>query len=95
LAHLTPSGRRRTGVGRQEFSVSDPASQAIVDRLRAAAGMKERAVIAELAHAPVESDGISRSCENCIYFLARRSWCDLPELDIPVDPEWYCALWRV
>ena len=75
--------------------MSDPATDEIVDRLRAAADMKEKAAIAGLAHRPMEVDGLEMSCENCIYFLARRSWCDLPELDIPVDPEWYCALWRV
>jgi hypothetical protein len=75
--------------------MSDAATREIVDRLRTAADMKEKAVIAELAHTPVEADGLEMSCENCIYFLARRSWCDLPELNIPVDPEWYCALWRV
>jgi hypothetical protein len=75
--------------------VSDDVTQAMVDRLRATADMKEKVVIAGLTHTPVEADGIEKSCENCIYFLARRSWCDLPELNIPVDPEWYCALWRV
>jgi hypothetical protein len=75
--------------------MSDAATQEIVDRLRTAADMKEKALIVELAHRPVETDGLEMSCENCIYFLARRSWCDLPELNIPVDPEWYCALWRV
>ena len=66
----------------------------IVDRLRASPNMQEKAVIAGIAHAPVMEDEIEKSCENCIYFLARRSWCDLPELNIPVDPEWYCFLWR-
>ena len=75
--------------------MSDVATQEIVDRLRAAGDMKEKAALAGLTHAPVEADGFEMSCENCIYFLARRSWCDLPELNIPVDPEWYCLLWRV
>ena len=68
---------------------------AMVDRLRACPDPKERADIVGLARAPVESDGIEQSCANCIYFLARRGWCDVPELNIPVDPEWYCAMWRV
>ena len=75
--------------------MSDDASQAMVDRLRTISDMKEKAVVAGLKHAPIHDDGIEKSCENCIYFLARRLWCDLPELNIPVDAEWYCDLWRV
>jgi hypothetical protein len=59
------------------------------------ARIKERVVIAGLIRKPVEDDGITKACDNCIYFLARREWCDLPELNIPVDPDWFCDLWRV
>lgn len=72
----------------------DP-TQEIVDRVRTAPDMKSKTDIAGLLHVPVERDGLQMACDNCIYFLARRSWCDLPELNIPVDPEWYCKLWRV
>jgi len=34
-------------------------------------------------------------CMECMYFLANRKWCDLPELSLPVDPEWWCRLWRI
>ena len=34
-------------------------------------------------------------CADCIYYLANRKWCDLPELAIPVEPDWYCRLWRM
>ena len=34
-------------------------------------------------------------CADCIYYLAKRRWCDLPELAVPVEPDWYCRLWRV
>jgi hypothetical protein len=34
-------------------------------------------------------------CADCIYYLARRKWCDLPELAVPVEPDWYCRLWRM
>ena len=65
------------------------------DRIRATADLKARCEIAGLARAPIEEDGITKACDNCIYFLARRGWCDIPELNIPVDPDWYCLLWRV
>jgi hypothetical protein len=34
-------------------------------------------------------------CMECINFLVNRRWCDLPELAVPVEPDWYCRLWRV
>ena len=34
-------------------------------------------------------------CMECIYYLANRRWCDLPELAVPVEPDWYCRLWRM
>ena len=34
-------------------------------------------------------------CADCIYYLANRKWCDLPELAVPVEPDWYCKLWRM
>jgi len=34
-------------------------------------------------------------CADCIYYLANRQWCDLPELAVPVEPDWYCRLWRM
>ena len=69
--------------------------QDTVDRMRATGDIKERVAIAGLIRNPVEDDGITKACDNCIYFLARREWCDLPELNIPVDPDCFCDLWRV
>jgi hypothetical protein len=34
-------------------------------------------------------------CADCIYYLANRKWCDLPELALPVEADWYCRLWRM
>jgi hypothetical protein len=34
-------------------------------------------------------------CADCIYYLAKRKWCDLPELAVPVEADWYCRLWRM
>jgi hypothetical protein len=67
----------------------------LTERIRAAPDMKDKALIAGLAHAPVTEDGIEKSCDNCIYFLPRSLWCELPELNIPVDGDWFCDLWRV
>ncbi|MBB3046869.1 hypothetical protein FHR99_001105 [Litorivivens lipolytica] len=34
-------------------------------------------------------------CQECIYYLPRRKWCDLPELPLPVEAHWYCRLWKL
>jgi hypothetical protein len=34
-------------------------------------------------------------CMECMYFLVHRKWCDLPELAVPVEAEWWCRLWRI
>ena len=47
-----------------------------------------------LPYEVVDGD-ISQSCETCIYYVAHRRFCALPELRLPVGPEWSCTLWRV
>jgi hypothetical protein len=44
---------------------------------------------------PVEHGGVEQPCETCMYYLVHRRCCDLPELDVPVEPEWSCRLWRI
>jgi len=34
-------------------------------------------------------------CKECIYYLVNRKWCDLPALDLPVEPDWWCRLWKI
>lgn len=34
-------------------------------------------------------------CQECMYYLVHRKWCDLPELAVPVEAEWWCRLWRI
>jgi hypothetical protein len=34
-------------------------------------------------------------CKECNYYLTRRKWCDLPEVSLPVEPDWWCRLWRI
>ncbi len=42
-----------------------------------------------------DDDDISQSCETCMYYLKHRKYCELPELECPVEPEWSCILWRI
>lgn len=69
----------------------------IVARLRAAAGddLTAKLVIAGLTDHTVEAEEIEQPCETCMYYLVHRRFCELPELMIPVAPEWSCRLWRI
>jgi hypothetical protein len=40
-----------------------------------------------------EGENIQR-CQECVYYHPHRKWCDLPELPIPVEPHWWCRLWK-
>ena len=44
---------------------------------------------------PITFDDIEQRCKECIYYLPHRKWCDLPELPLPVEPEWWCRLWKL
>jgi hypothetical protein len=41
-----------------------------------------------------EGDEMQR-CQECIYYLPNSRWCDLPELPVPVEPHWWCRLWKM
>lgn len=44
---------------------------------------------------PGGHEGLEQSCATCMYFERHRGWCNLPELMLPVKPEWSCVLWRI
>ncbi len=41
------------------------------------------------------ADDIEQACETCMYYVVHRRFCELPELMLPVEPEWSCRLWRI
>jgi len=55
--------------------------------------LRQKLVIAGFADKPYGPD--QQRCMECMYFLVHRKWCDLPELSVPVEPEWRCRLWRI
>jgi hypothetical protein len=55
--------------------------------------LKGRLVIGGFTDAPYGPD--RQRCMECMYYLVHRRWCDLPELAVPVDPDWWCRLWRI
>jgi hypothetical protein len=70
--------------------------QAIVARLKESGGdLKSKLVIGGFTLTPVEHGGIEQLCESCMYYLVHRRYCELPELAVPVEPEWSCRLWRI
>ena len=40
-------------------------------------------------------DDQPQACDTCMYFLVHRQYCELPELRLPVKPQWSCRLWRI
>lgn len=75
---------------------SQDSTAEILGRLRVAGGdMAARLVIAGFTLQPVEHDGIEQACETCMYYLVHRRFCELPELAVPVEPQWSCRLWRI
>lgn len=41
-----------------------------------------------------EGEDLQR-CQECIYYLPRKKWCDIPELPVPVEGHWWCRLWKM
>lgn len=66
-------------------------------RLRTEAGddLTQKLIIGGFTNYTVEADDIEQPCETCMYYLVHRKFCDLPELMLPVEPEWSCKLWRI
>ena len=70
--------------------------QDVVHRLQTSDGtVKTKLVIAGFTLEAVEHEEIEQACKTCMYYLVNKKWCELPELDLPVEPEWSCRLWRI
>jgi hypothetical protein len=55
--------------------------------------LNERLTISGFVDHPYGKD--NQRCYDCMYYLVHRRWCALPQLAVPVEPEWWCRLWRV
>ena len=73
------------------------AVNAIIMRLREEAGanVEKKLVIGGFTDHTIEVEDIEQPCETCMYYLVHRKFCELPELMLPVEPEWSCRLWRI
>ncbi|MBU2732223.1 endonuclease V [Acidithiobacillus ferridurans] len=67
----------------------------LLQRIREEAGsdLEKKLVISGFTDYPMGED--QQRCQECMYYLNHRRWCDLPELDVPVEPDWWCRLWRI
>ena len=57
--------------------------------------LTKKLVIGGFSDYTVKAEDIEQPCETCMYYLVHRKFCDLPELSLPVEPEWSCRLWRI
>jgi hypothetical protein len=55
--------------------------------------LQAKLVLSGFVNHPYGED--SMRCQECMYYLVHRKWCDLPELAVPVEPDWFCRLWRI
>ncbi len=69
----------------------------IVNRLQVEAGenLEKKLIISGFTDYTVEADDLEQPCETCMYYKVHAKFCDLPELMLPVEPEWSCRLWRI
>ena len=79
----------------EPFPVTEKEFAEILKELRTLApdDLKGKLVVSGFKDHPHGPD--NASCADCIYYLANRKWCDLPELAVPVEADWYCRLWRM
>lgn len=70
--------------------------QDVVQTLRSSDGsLDAKLKIGGFTLETIEHGGIEQPCETCMYYLVHRRYCELPELDVPVEPQWSCRLWRI
>ena len=55
--------------------------------------LKGKLVVSGFVDKPYGPDQMR--CQECMYYLVHRKWCDLPELAVPVEADWWCRLWRI
>jgi hypothetical protein len=70
--------------------------QKLIARLGASDGsLTSRLVIGGFTLNPVDHNGLEQACETCMYYVVHRRFCELPEIDMAVEPQWSCRLWRI
>ena len=77
------------------FPETDREFAAVLDELRplSADQLRAKLVISGWYLKPFGEEEMR--CQECMYFLVHKRWCDLPELSLPAEPDWWCRLWRI
>ena len=71
------------------------ATDAIIERINATDDVEQKVEIAGLKREPFTEGEMKQACATCIYFHPNHAHCSLPALNFPVNPEWWCRLWRL
>ncbi len=79
----------------EPFPETDKEFAALLDELRplSADQLREKLVISGWLLKPYGEEEMR--CQECMYYLVHKRWCDLPELSLPAEPDWWCRLWRI
>ena len=87
-----------SGLGTEAYPRPDTHEQVqeLVRRLQEASkDLPTKLILGGFTLSPVHHHDLVQSCRSCMYYLIRRRHCALPELNLPVEPEWSCRLWRI
>jgi hypothetical protein len=68
--------------------------QAIVARTPRAS-LEAKLMIGGFTLTPVTHAEMEQACETCMYYKVHQRYCELPELSLPVEPEWSCRVRRI
>jgi hypothetical protein len=92
IAELLESGLQTRS---EPFPETEKEFAQIIDELRTLepTDLKGKLVVSGFLNRPHGPDKLR--CMECNNFLVNRRWCDLPELALPVEPDWSCRLWRI
>ena len=79
----------------EPFPETDKEFGQLLNELRelAPADLKGKLILTGFTDKPYGPDQMR--CQECMYYLVHRKWCDLPELAVPVEADWWCRLWRI
>jgi hypothetical protein len=56
-----------------------------------ASDIERKLVVSGYLNHPVDD----MRCLECMYYLNHRKWCNLPEINLPAEENWWCRLWRI
>ncbi len=79
----------------EPFPETNKEFAAVLQELRglSADELREKLVVSGWKLEPHGEDEMR--CQECMYYLFHKRWCDLPELSLPAEPDWWCRLWRI